>query len=112
MIEYNEDEEDPEWDGNSILAPFSERLLSNPKYMFIGDFVNTFETLGDNIVKLASNMEYICVPIPIAYGEKNVYYFKGRYKLTTVDSLYSLNDENVRRKVSEVDKSNDTYGFL
>ena len=48
--------------------------LEKYKYMFIQNFIYTFETT-DKIIKYASNLGYNGVNYPFGYGEENIYIF-------------------------------------
>ena len=89
--------------GNSILLEVEEK-----KYMMVGESVYTFET-DDKIIKFTSNVGNNDVPYPIAYGERNIYYLVDKYIFIPYESI---SDDNIRKRISEMDESYEPYDFL
>ena len=73
--------------GNSILLH-----LEKYKYMFIRNFLYTFETT-DKIFKYCSNLGNNRVNYPCAYGEENVYFLIDRYEFIPYNTIV---DENIK----------------
>ena len=67
-----------------------------------------FET-EDKIIKFTSNVGNNCVPYAVSYGEKNIYYMGDMYQFIPYDSIQ---DNDIRREISNMDESYDPYRFL
>ena len=76
--------------------------------MFIGTCAYIFQT-EDKIIKYTSNVGNDQVPYPVSYGEKNLYYMIDRYQLIPYDSIQ---DDDIRKKISEKDVSYESYTSL
>ena len=68
----------------------------------------SFET-EDKIIKFTSNVGNNCVPYAVSYGEKNIYYMNDECKFI---SYNSIQDSDIRKKISEMDESYEPYRFL
>ena len=104
MTEYSGAKDDSKWDGNTILLEIVDK-----KYIFVGNIgVYSFET-EDKIIKFTSNVGNNCVPYPVAYGEKNIYYMNDMCQFIP---YISIQDNDIRKKISEMDETYDPYEFL
>ena len=89
--------------GNSILLQLPSSNNSNYKYIFIRNFIYTFETT-DKIVNYCSNVigRY---NYPFAYGEKSIYFLIDRYQFIPYNTI---ENENIKNK----DLTYNAYNFL
>ena len=76
--------------------------------MFIGNNdVYSFET-EDKIMKFTSNVGNNCVPYAVGYGTNNIYYLSECQFIP----YNSIQDNDIRKKISEMDESYEPYRFL
>ena len=80
--------------GNSILLE-----LEKYKYMFIRDFIYTFETT-DKIIKYSSNLGNNRGNYPYANGEKNINFLIDRYEFIPYNTI---EDENIKNMLNPYD---------
>ena len=77
--------------------------------MIIGNSgIITFET-EDKIIKFISNVLNNQVPYAYCYGKRNIYYLSDLYVYIPYESIQN---ENIRKRISEMNESYEPYDFL